>query len=218
LEVPLTYELAFGGTYLVDGEPKFFRRNRVGTGWIHSRFTPRDRDLAAPQVVGLDEPEHKPGGHYEPQGTGPLPPYCEQRLIKAGTFDAHWEEKRWPLLPLDFDYGFYNSAHPGLVYPEWVRGDEHVHLVNLSSVRPVIAFQLPSYRVFGLARCFSGRLRPFPAQLDTIHIDVKARATEEHRVHLTWRGVVGLDDPIRVLETRMDHPARSDASTARAML
>ena len=211
LSVPLTYERAFGGSLVLQGKAVREPRNPVGTGLI-TDLTPRDADVPAPQVLALCEPEHVAGRRYVPQGTGPLSPGWQPRLAKAGTFDARWREERWPRLPADFDAAFYNSAHPDLIYPGYVRGDEQVHLVNMCKGAPVIAFSLPRYAMVGVGRCASGLWCRAPLALDTIHVDVRSEAREEHRVHLTWRGVFPLEPAVLGLELRMDHPGRRRAS------
>lgn len=215
LSVPLTYERAFGGSPSAGDRTVREPRNPVGTGLI-TEHTPKDADVLAPQVVALDEPEHVAGRRYAPQGVGPLSPGWQPRLAKAGTFDARWREERWPRLPADFDPAFYNSAHPDLIYPGYVRGDEQVHLVNLSEGAPVIAFSLPRYALAGLGRCASGLCCRIPLALDTLHVDVTSANREEHRVHLTWRGVFPLEPAVRVLELRMDHPSRRRPRAAAA--
>ncbi|MCV5264373.1 DUF2169 domain-containing protein, partial [Escherichia coli] len=43
-------------------------------------------------------------------GFGPVPPFFEARQTLAGTFDEEWIENRKPMLPLDFDRRFFQSA------------------------------------------------------------------------------------------------------------
>jgi hypothetical protein len=202
-EVPIIYELAFGGCVKRGSMTIEEDRNPVGTGLIDDRLTPQDVDIPAPQIVALDEPAHIPGKRYPPQGFLPIPSFFQPRLARAGTFDEEWQRTRWPRHPADFDYSFYNSAPPGLVYPSYLRGDEVVELVNLGA-GGVVTFRLPDYKLMGLLRRHGGELRPFMIVLDTVHIDVRSRNAEDHRVHLTWRGTFWQTDSENVVEARLD--------------
>ena len=203
-EVPVTYERTFGGRFDRGGTSYQDERNPVGVGLLDDRWTPRDRDLPAPQIVALDEPDHRPGRRYPPQGLGPISPHWEARRARAGTFDEAWQNERWPRLPADFDFAFYNSAHPDLIYPGYLAGDEQVDLVHLSPAAAAVRFSLPAFRTMGLLRRKSGALRPFPMALDTVHIDVSAEDPAAHRVHLTWRGTYWMKGDERVIEARLD--------------
>jgi hypothetical protein len=203
VEVPIRYENAFGGTFtLEDGTVVSSVENPVGTGWLPSE-APKDQPIRAPQVLAIDEPDHRPGRRYPPQGYGPLSPNWQPRLARAGTFDERWLDERWPILPADFDYAFYNAAHPDMIYPSHVAGDESVLLVGLSPTRPVVSFRLPGYQINGLLRLGSGFLLPLVAVLDTIFIDVSGREPDEHRVSLTWRACFPLGPAIDAIEVRM---------------
>lgn len=206
-EVPVIYELAFGGRISRGELTVVEERNPFGTGLIDNRITSKDAIVAAPQIVALDEPAHVPGNLYAPQGLLPLPPFVQPRLIRAGTFDDEWRKTRWPRHPADFDYTFYNSAPPGMIYPTFLRGDEHVELVNLGA-SGVTNFRLPGYKLMGLLRRRGGELRPFMIALDTVSIDVSSRNVEEHRVHLTWRGTFWQTDRESIVEARLDTSQR----------
>ena len=196
--LPMTYEHAFGGDYGSERDPN----NAVGTGWL-SASTPRDVDVAAPQIVGPNEPAHKPGMQYVPQGLGPLPPSSDFRLRHAGTFDAAWQHSRHPRLPADFSYSFYNSAHPGLIHPHCLRGNESVRLVHLTPIREVLDFMLPDFGLSVLWRAKMGLMVSQDMRLDTLEIDVASDDPAEHRVYLVWRASYRLDQPMRAVELRM---------------
>lgn len=202
-EVPVCYERAFGGAYQVDGERRADNRNPVGTGWIE-RWTPRDADIPGPQILALDDPEPGPGVRLEPQGIGPISPGWQPRLARAGTFDEGWLKAQWPRLPKDFDFAFYNSAHPDLIYPGYLAGDETVDLVHLSPAAAALRFQLPGYRLMALVRHHTGALAPVMLALDTVHVDVSHETLADHRVHLTWRGFFPIMGTERIVEVRMD--------------
>ena len=115
----------------------------------------------------------------------------------AGTYDQAWREERWPRAPRDFDYRFHNSAHPDLVYPGYLRGNEEVVLENLHPDGQ-LAFSLPGYALGLIALLETGSRAVVPMLLDTLMIDVP-----EMRLYLTWRGVFSKRRPIQALEACM---------------
>jgi hypothetical protein len=203
-EVPLTYEHAYGGSFVIDGESVVEERNPVGTGFI-PKGVPRDLEIPAAQIVAPDE-RHAAGRRQIPQGVGPLCPGWEGRLERAGTFDDEWEQTRWPCLPDDFDYSFYNSAHSDLIVKRHLRGNEPVDLVNLHAAREVLSFRLPEYRLTAVAWRRTGTLLPIRLELDTVRLDLSADSPEEHRAYLTWRGLCPLDQPVLVMVLRLETP------------
>jgi hypothetical protein len=199
-EVPLTHEHAFGGSFLVDGEQLREPRNPLGTGYLPAG-APTALPVAAPQVVALDEPRHRAGDRYLPHGLNPIDNHVAPRLARAGTFDEAWKERRWPRLPVDFDFAFYNSAHPELVHATYLRGDERVDVVGLHPAGAV-GFTLPS--VFPWVRLSVGReVHPVPARLDTLHLDATAPDVSGWRVQLTWRVCVPVSTPPRRADIRL---------------
>lgn len=65
------------------------------------------------------------------------------RMQKMGRYDAAWLKTRWPGLPDDFDWTFYNLAQPAQFLPGGLRGDEEIELVNLHPALSRIKTRLP---------------------------------------------------------------------------
>jgi hypothetical protein len=142
-------------------------------------------------------------------GLGPVAPSWSPRRERAGTFNAIWQKTRWPDLPEDFSFTFYNTASEGLTLPRFATGRETITLTNLHP-GGTLSFELPHFELATLLRFHDGRLVPAPIQLDTIQIEV-----ETSRVYLTWRGIHPISPPLRVLEVRMKAPEDViDKSTA----
>lgn len=133
------------------------------------------------------------------EGFGPICKTWQPRLALAGTYDQAWQAGRWPFLPGDFDYGFWNCAHPDLQIP-FPRGDETVQLHNLTP-DGLLRFCLPGWLPFVLVRYQDGTLNEARANLDTVFIEPDAR-----RVSLVWRASIISEPPVRALESRLLTP------------
>lgn len=200
-EIPILYEQAYGGLWQEGEEKHICQENPVGIGYVNKDALDKSKLVSVPQIMSPKEPVRELGKVYQPEGFGPLAPAWQPRLGYAGTFNTIWEKTRWPDLPEDFKFDFYNSAHPDLIYPEFVQGNEKVELVNLSPISP-LRFSLPEFTLGLLVRWEDGQIAPMPMRLDTIHIEVS-----DMKTYLTWRGIFPMGKPIRVLEARMKAPA-----------
>ncbi len=144
-KVPLTYELAFGGTdpkphdaKAVDYEP----RNPVGTGLV-----PKNSELRADGISlpNLEDPRHlinSPKDRPPPACFGPVCGHWEPRKSYAGTYDQPWMKKRAPYLPADFNPRFLQCAHPDLISKKYFKGGEPVEIVGARPQGP-LKFSLP---------------------------------------------------------------------------
>jgi hypothetical protein len=177
-EVPIQYERAFGGVWRSGrGDDEVFEENPLGVGYVKADTKPKTDVIVAPQIEDPSDPIGKLGRRHRPAGIGPLTRSWLPRRRFAGTPDERWKEERWPNLPRDFDDAFYNCAHPDLVAPGYLSGDEHVELEGLDE--KLLRFRLPGVVLSALRMPGSQRFAPV---LDTLHIDVPAA-----QLHLTWR-------------------------------
>ena len=199
--VPLRYELSYGGQHKSGKDFAQVEDNPVGTG-----FTKKSKP---PQIFPFEDTTVQ-GVNGVVAGFGPIAPSWSPRREKAGTFNVIWEKTRWPDLPEDFSFEFYNTASEGLTLPGFVEGSETITLTNLAREEKLV-FALPKFQLATLLRFHDGRLLPAPINLDTIHIEL-----DSNRVYLTWRGVHPIKPPLRVLEVRMKAPEDViDKATAR---
>jgi len=199
-EVPIRYELAFGGLYGEGKSAKVCEENPVGRGFLGGKSPPKDAPIPAPQIESPDHPVDKLDRVTRPEGFGPIARSWQPRLRKAGTFDDAWLRSRWPDIPDNFDFAHYNSAHPDLIAPGYLKGDEPVELHGFHTDGPVKT-ALPNFTVFCLVRLLDGVIAPAPMHLDTIVFDVDA-----HLAYLTWRCRIPAKLGVRVLESRMILP------------
>ena len=116
-------------------------------------------------------------------GLGPLAPHWKSRLTFAGTYNDVWTSLKWPLLPDDFNYEFFNCAHPDLRANSFFDGNEVVSIAGMcrSGLRQ---FQLPALPNPGIAMSATNSLNRYYAtcNLDTIEIDMN-----REEVSLIWR-------------------------------
>jgi len=178
--VPIDWRFAFGGR-LDGGET--FERNPVGIGLVDERQFREKPEWPAPQIEDADAPIRSPGDRPAPAGLGPLSPFWEDRIRKAGTYDDAWLNERHPLLPRDFDFSFWQAAHPDLVANPWLQGDEHFELDHLLPGIGMFHGRLPGLRLQIEIDRGTGPARG-PMVLDGVHFDMRPGVG---RVFLTWR-------------------------------
>lgn len=202
-EVPMSWERAFGGAHTIDGKRVAEERNPLGTGFLPDGVD-TSAPIAAPQILAPDEPEHVAGERYVPQGIAPVSRDAAWRLDHAGTYDETWRRERAPRLPDDFDARFYNSAHPDLIVPGYLRGDEPIELVNLTpSGRLRTGLPGLRYEVVITRRSERDeRVEVLPLHLDTLHLAVAAPDPKQHLATLTFRACVPMGEGLRAAHIR----------------
>jgi hypothetical protein len=139
----------------------------------------------AAQIDGLKEDYSDPFAPREPQGFGPIPPFWRQRQQFAGSYGDAWLAERHPLLPQDFDYRFYQCAHPRLIFDGYLSGGEEIELYHLRPDGKELVFNLPAVQPWAKFLWLDEREVSMRLNLDGVHID--AGGTDVS-VDLTWRG------------------------------
>ena len=143
LKMPIVYERAYGGGDAPNADAKnlhWDRRNPVGTGY--ARNTDDLAGKPVPNVEDPDAPLSRVRIRTHPVGFGPIGPDWIPRANFAGTYDEEWEKRRLPLLPLDFDDRFYQSAPPDQQSRGYLKGGEEVVLLNMTP-GGILRFRLP---------------------------------------------------------------------------
>jgi uncharacterized protein YjbI with pentapeptide repeats len=191
LKMPVRWELAFGGPANL--------RNPVGRGMV-AVDTEQGRRVQLPNLEDSAELISSASDRPRPACFAPVPPAWAERTRKAGTYDQRWLKTRWPWLPEDFDYNYYNSApSPQQVDGYW-RGDEAVGLQHLAASQTIVRSRLPGLR----GRCFAevrrGAALEFvevPLRCDTVTLDGDAE-----QCVLQWRGMLeGVGEKMAEVET-----------------
>lgn len=181
----LRYENSFGGPT--------YGPNPVGKG-IHPKnetTAPSHNELANLKV--LEGEQLKTMQQSTPSGFGPLGRTWSQRMDLVGTYGEKWKRERWPWLPEDFDWRYFNAAPPDQQIKGYLKGDEALYFENLHPRHSRLHTALPGIRV----RCFlsekrSGkkRFREVNTRLDTLWVDMDAEI-----LVLVWRGLATVDSP-----------------------
>jgi hypothetical protein len=139
----------------------------------------------------------------EPAGLGFVGRGFKQRAKWIGQIEVktQWAEDEVPLLPLDFNFQYWNGA-PEDQQCQHLQGQERFTLVNLcahntpyantdKAGNTLLKFQLPKQALFVLAAQPDGVLSAHSLMIDTVIID-----TEEKRVDLVWRICLPADGSI----------------------
>lgn len=198
MQMPITYERAFGGTDQKDPNPKEHRwepRNPVGTGFATSKEHLIDQ--LAPNIELPDKPydDWKKG---TPAGFGPIARHWSPRVGYAGTYDEIWENTKKPLLPTDFNELFYQCAPEDQQVEGYLKGGEVVELYNLTPDR-YLGFRLPRMTVAFSTNFYDGTIEQHRAVLHTLNL-----YPDKRRFELVWHSQLPCHHKVNKLrETRI---------------
>jgi hypothetical protein len=199
--MPLVYELAYGGSHIIDGEePKYLieDRNPVGRGFRGERS---DEEMEQLPLPNIEDPEHliqSPNDTAPPAGFGFIAPPWQPRLQYIGTYDEEWQKKRAPYLPDDFDSRFYHCAHPDLVFDRYLQGGEPIKIRN-ACIGGEMDFLLP-HCTFENKISIAKRTEQPPLNLETALVE-----PDEQRLTLVWRASLPCDkESLKVHEVEVN--------------
>lgn len=174
-KMPLRWERALGGP-ASDANP-------AGRGYRSGLLLP---NLERPESLMRSK-----GDTPAPACFAPIGPMWKARRSKLGTYDASWLQTRWPYLPADFDWSYFNAAPPEQQVP-YLTGSEPY---SVSGVRPggaTIAGKLPGLRPRAFAQrtaAAGGEFFEVLLRLDTLWLD-----TDAGKMVLLWRGLFDVAD------------------------
>lgn len=146
-------------------------------------------------IACLDGKDDVSAPEFQPAGFGCISRTWLPRLPLAGTYDQEWLENRHPSLPENFDFRYWNAAPHDQQIPFPAPGITFA----LSGFHPEgdIRFALPTNRAGILLRMDSGECIPQMMWTDTLLIDTDALTVEQ-----TWRYLLPVNSPVRVMEAR----------------
>ena len=195
LAMPLLFERAFGGAHAAaPDEPVLAEeRNPVGVGFRGLRSS---SDLHGTALPNLEDPRYalrSLGDRPPPACFAFTAPGWLPRRAFAGTYDEHWQRRRAPYLPLDFDGRFFNAASPELTFERFLQGGESIEVLGASPHGPV-RFRVPQLAL-ELAVQLPGRAEKPPLRLDTVLIE-----PDDNRVCLSLRAELPCDKQVLRVE------------------
>jgi hypothetical protein len=183
--------------------------NPVGMGFAEEWYlkAKKIKRVRAPQIDLPGDPIREFGKTYPAQGFGVITKAWLPRRTLCGTIDDAFIQSGRPL-PEDFDFAFWNGAHPDLQVP-WLAGNEQITLTNLcphnmpgatrdKSGNTVLRFVLPGHQPFVLVRYEDGAMVPTQAELDTLVIE-----PDERKVSCVYRLLLTMEPAVRMLEARL---------------
>ena len=180
VRLPLCWTESFGGAGFAD--------NPVGRGF-GGEILPRLEDERRPMRQRADTPA--------PAAFGPVNRAWPLRRRKTGSYGGDYVKARWPGLPLDFDWSYFNAA-PAEQQVPYLKGDEKLIVQNVHPDEPIVGVRLPGWRPRCLVRQVLGGLRrgdcevvlkELPLALDTLAVDMDAGT-----LSLVWRGLTEVAD------------------------
>lgn len=181
LELPITYENAYGGTVRHPQQPDPLAQelfNPVGRGVAIDKSQLAGKP--APNLELPSDPVRSWNQRIAPVAFGPLGWDWRPRRDLAGTYDDAWEKSRMPLLPTDLDLRFYQSAPPDQQLPPRLRRGTMVGVHNMWPGRETHTFALPEVHL-GFRTYFGRKVEHHPGRLHTIIIE-----PDERRLQMIW--------------------------------
>lgn len=182
----------------------FYAANPLGCGHADPELINalNVRIFRVPLIEGLNAPIGIFMEPYPVQGLGIIGRTWQPRISLAGTYDEVWRAERYPYLPKDFDFGYFNCAHPDLQIP-YPNGDEEIILYNLCAPgepgtikdgngNTVMKFKLPAQHISLVLQCEAGKTDEVSMNIDTLIID-----SDEKLVTIVCRRLLPVGEGIR---------------------
>lgn len=185
--MPMVYEKAFGGEYIVDGVSTAVEdRNPVGQGFAGQRKVQEMNGVLLPNLEDPNNLITDIKQQPNPACFAVSAPHWKPRSAHAGTYDETWQTQRAPYLPEDFDRRFFNMAHTDLVYPGFLSGGEPVEINNMNP-HGTLKFSLPHVRLNTVVSIAEDSVQP-QFNLETLIIE-----PNELKLSMVWRAAVQCD-------------------------
>lgn len=213
-EVALLYENAFGGTcQWPEAVPQGteaeivtrYASNPVGSGYMDKRWIKKvePKQIRAPQIEEVDkafDAYSLNSQDYPAVGLGCVGRWWQPRARLAGSYDEEWKQSRWPALPKDFDFGYWNCAPEDqqIKYPQ---GGEKIHLVGLTPGGGHFMARLPQSHPYTHVTLNAGPILKRPMQLDTLIFDMREMTlTCIHRTNIAANAGVHMIEVLQSLK------------------
>jgi hypothetical protein len=177
--LPIVYERAYGGT-TPDGKVDI--RNPIGVGYAGAVSLDSEVETQLANVEYASQLIRSRRDQPVPAGFGAIGRAWKPRCDFAGTFDEQWRANRFPILPVDFD-DRYNQSAPIDQQIRTICGGEDAILINMTP-EGLWKFQIPRLDI-PVHLQFEDRQELQIPLLDTILIE-----PEEYKLRMTSRLVI----------------------------
>src|SRR5262245_39121141 len=175
VSLPIRYEHAWGGALTESDARDPF--NPIGVGVDATPGKP------VPNIEHADNPIESTRHQGPPAGFGPVPGEWQPRLELAGTYDDAWQRERQPLVPADFNTGYFRCAPADQQVDGFLRGGEEVSLYNLTP-SGLLRFRLP-HIALGFRTKFDRSVVHHRGELHTVVIEPSDR-----RLTMVWQSAL----------------------------
>lgn len=181
--MPLLYEHAFGGLHIVGGKLKSAeQRNPVGRGYKGANSRAAMQGQPLPNIEDPLRLIQDMSDTPEPAGFGFRAPHWFPRANFGGTYDDDWQVRRAPYVPEDYDKRFQQAASPGLIYPSYLTGGEHVKVINMH-LKGAINFVLPKINLLARIKIEGEQEQQIPSNIETLILE-----PNDLRMQIVWKG------------------------------
>jgi hypothetical protein len=174
VEMPLTYERAFGGRDASASPPEAWPKNPVGVGFRGKGSRAPVAGTPLPNLEDPQRPTSRATDRLPARAFGPIAPSWSPRVAYAGTYDAVWQRNRMPFPPVDFDARFHQVAPADQVLAGYLTGGEGVGLTGMRAGGGAYRFTLPALAPEVVVRVDGERVTP-AVRCDTLAIDARAQ-------------------------------------------
>ena len=206
VQMPLVYERAFGG--MDYKASKWCASNFIGKGFIGRKSKESVDRKPLPNLEHPRDLIQSWDDQPQPVGFGFYRKDWQPRSGYAGSLEGQEDGDEEFGLPSDFQFDFFNGAHPRLQVPEELSGTEQVELrhftpdeyrqFSLPGLHPQVAVtrgSAPEPASEDAPATQSTESEALPMRLDTLVI-----LPDEEQFYLVWRGHTPIRDPDLSLE------------------
>ena len=180
-EVPIRYERAYGGI-VKDSENNMIKTNYynpVGCG--------------IKKIIDENDIVYSPQINYQnivftktPAGFGFIGKIWKNRLKYIGTYDEKWLKDVYPYNPDNFNYMYYQSAHPELIMNGYIKPETTIELYNLMKNSEIAYFKVPKFELIARLKFHTGEIFQ-KMDLDTLVIDIDHEDKTKNCIYASYR-------------------------------
>jgi len=203
VEMPLIYERAFGGMDYKSSA--WCPRNFVGRGFIGNKTKEAVDRTPLPNLEDPNDLISSWDDEPRPVGFGFYRKDWQPRAGCFGTEDGQEEADEEFRLPSDFQFDFYNAAHPYLQIEGYLQGDEEIELrhftpdeyrrFSLPGIKPTVRLErYEGPRADASPEADLPGTRTTQTESVAMNLDTFVLLPDEGEFYLVWRGRTSLPE------------------------